>query len=537
MTHKAPPRWATAFAIGQLAALPAFMEVATAHAGPEGAVLHEPIPPDPSEDQAMNMTLEGRLPLRIRTANGDVPAPNPEDLPSASEMVYSSADRDQFNPDRDTRRPDVQGYDDPFTPSTAPFKRLSAFDAVREDYSLYVRDARLTPMGDGVAPTSSDDAFYGDVVVDLAPGRRVRIPSVGPGARVVQARLGVGVRDIPFRILRDGAENWFLDAADVRSAARARLVLQLAIPREAFGGPLRDPSWSELQRVPAPPENVARDAAAVSAVIGVSRQMRPREVVTKLVQYFRGFSESSEPLRPQGSIYLDIALSKRGVCRHRAFAFMVTAESLGVSTRVVINEAHAWVEVDDGVMWRRIDLGGAGRMSPQPKADANRPTYEPPADAFRWPRGAVTGGDMMAGARSGSGSTPANSTSQASADAPPPGPSEATSVMAAHETAAEPVDRAQSLVTLEVTDTGAHRGAPLHVRGTVSADSQPCDHVTVELSLRDPKSRREFALGTAATDDHGAFAGAIVVPASPPLGTYDVIARTPGGARCGAGTN
>ena len=39
-----------------------------------------------------------------------------------------------------------------FAPSTAPFKRMVAFDAVREDYQLYVRDTRLQPVPSGAPP-------------------------------------------------------------------------------------------------------------------------------------------------------------------------------------------------------------------------------------------------------------------------------------------------------------------------------------------------------------------------------------------------
>ena len=40
--------------------------------------------------------------------------------------------------------------------------------------------------------------------------------------------------------------------------------------------------------------------ALVRAAVGVSRAMRPREAIAKLVEYFRGFSDSAErpPSRP-----------------------------------------------------------------------------------------------------------------------------------------------------------------------------------------------------------------------------------------------
>ena len=497
-------------------------------------MLHEPIAPNPAEDLALRVALEGDLPAAIQTPHaraGVVGAPDPTRAPTPSEPGYGAASaHDEFAPDTDTRLPTVSDYDDPFTPSTAPFKRLEAFDAVRGDYRLEVRDGRLVPLAaiqGGAAPRSEEDAFYADLVVEVPPDGNVRLPSVGPGARVVRSRLGVGDQEVPFRILRDGADNWFLQPTTPSGAPRralagtmperARLVMELALPRAAFGGTPGDVGWSELPLVAPLPDNVARDAVIVRDAIGVSRAMRPRVAIAKLVDYFRGFSDSAVSPPSRGSVYLDLALSKKGVCRHRAFAFLVTAQSLGIPTRLVENEAHAWVEIDDGTLWRRIDLGGAGRM-PQSTAErlARREPYEAPPDAFPWPRATTRGDEMIAraGANAGAGS---NAGAGANAGT------------GAGDT------RARSTVTLAVIDSLAHRGAPLHVRGEVRADDEPCAHVAVDLWLRDPASAKKTPLGTLATDDDGAFEGT-VVPSGVALGDYDVTAETRGDSRCGAST-
>ena len=369
-------------------------------------VLHEPIAPDPREDLAMRVSVAGGLPAAIQTPSGIVGAPDPGSVPAATDSSYrGGTEKDVFVPDRDTRRPSVLAYDDPFTPSTAPFKRLETFDAVRPDYELYVRDDRLVPVLVG-APKSDEVEFFGDVVVDLDSDTRIRVPSVAPGAHVVRARLGIGAHDIPMTLLRDGADNWFLQpragAAPQRagvSSARARLVMEIAAPKGAFGGPIGDPSWADLPFVPALPDNVARDAEIVQKAIGIGRTMRPREVIAKLVRYFRSFVDSDDPPRGSRSVYLDLALSKKGVCRHRSFAFVVTALSMGVPARLVTNEAHAWVEIHDGTLWRRIDLGGAGTLS-STSLDPQRVPFDPPPDAFGWPAGSVRGDDMIDDARS-----------------------------------------------------------------------------------------------------------------------------------------
>ena len=546
----------------------ALVLAAPARAG-NGPILHERIPPDPHEDLALEVALDGDLPVAIDTKSGLVTAPDPRRPVAPTDTPYDSAagergDRNDatFTPDRNTKRPDVQGYDEPFTPSTAPFKRLEAFDEVSETYELRVRDRRLAPVLLGATPSAdgSEEQFYADMVVDVGPGRRVRIPSVGPSARIVRARLGIGAQDLPLKIWRDGAENWF---AESTATGRARLVMELTIPRSVFGGEFFDTAWADLPRVAPLPERVQRAAQEVKSALGVGPQLRPRENVNKLVTWFRSFVDSEEPPRGRGDIYLDLALSKKGVCRHRAFAFLITAQSLGIPTRMVINEAHAWIEVHDGVAWRRIDLGGAGRMvNPASSTVPERPVYQPPPDAFSWPQGSERGDDMVEQARerarqqqSGPGrSGPLGdggaSTSPSAAPTGSGEPLMSGSVDGGASPPASPMgsgassapgsdkdDRPPAALTVNPTDADAHRGMPLHVRGDVRADGDACGHVVVELYLRDVHdARRLLLLGAVATGEDGTYASAIVVPGTTPLGDYDVVARTQGDARCGRGT-
>jgi hypothetical protein len=521
-----------------------------------GPVLHEPIPPDAREDVALAVSLDGDIPAAINTPRGLVQAPDPARPVGSGESPYNHPPGDardtSFHPDRDTRRPDVLPYDDPFSPSTAPFKRLTAFDTVDASYTLSVRDAHTTPLpvGPSPPPDASEEQFYADMVVDVAAGQKVRIPSVGPGARVLRARAGIGTQDVRFQLWKDGAENWFIEA---ESSTRARVVMETSIARAAFGGDFGNPSWAELLPVPALPPNVQRSAAEVSAKIGVSRRLSPRDDITKLVSYFRGFTESEDPPSQSRDIYLDLALSRKGVCRHRAFAFMVTALSLGLPTRMITNEAHAWIELHDGRLWRRVDLGGAGTTLHDPLS--NNVPYEPPPDPFAWPQGATRGDDLADRARH------ARSGSQAPAGAPSSAPSSSPAIPASASAAGSagpngldpagqggfgqggalsggkappPDDRPASIVTMALAGADAHRGAPLKVRGVVSSDGEPCGHVSVEIVLHS-RQQGNVAIGQLATDERGAYDGAIVLPSAVPLGDYDVQARTLGDKRCGTG--
>lgn len=298
-------------------------------------------------------------------------------------------------------------------------------------------------------------------------------------------------------------------------------------------------------------------AAQVAARIGVSRAMAPREIVSKLVTYYRSFTDSEEPPTSRGDIYLDLALGQKGVCRHRSFAFLVTALHLGIATRMISNEAHAWVEVHDGRMWRRIDLGGAGRTLHDPLSQ-NVP-YDAPPDPFAWPQGATRGDDLADRARRAGGgpssSSPAGTpSSTSSAGAPVTSPNGASggpgssggasgssgSSGASGGTSSSrtvslpgPDDRPPSTITMSLRGGEARRGAPLSLRGQVVADGEPCGHVSVEVVLK--SARQEIPLGLLATDERGNYDGAIVLPKTVPLGDYDVVARTLGDARCGKG--
>jgi hypothetical protein len=532
-----------------------------AHAAP---ILHEPIPEDARIDIDLGAVVAGEIPAVVETPSGFLGAPDPRRPLGPNDSAYGSGKSTSvpgmqadatYVPDRDTRRPETLPYDDPFTPSTAPFKRLVAFDAVRADFSLTVAHPELRVLPRTSQVDSADDRFFADIVVDAQPGVPVRIPSVGPDARILHAHLAAGPRDLKYRLLRDDADNWFIE---IQQTARARLVMDLAIRRATFGGELGKASWSELPHTPVLPPNVAASAKIVADKLGLNRDMLPRDAIKKLVAYFRAFRESDDPPKPTRDVYLDLALAQKGVCRHRAFAFLITALGLGIPTRMVMNEAHAWVEVNDGRLWRRIDLGGAGRMLAEPLA--NKPTHETPVDPFGWPQGATRGEDIAglpkpngqnnpqngaggsgSNSRTGAGGTPGSPRTGASGalsttvygDAGAPGAMKLPSSDVDREKDSRPA----SAIALAVDAGVVRRGGPLKIRGSVTAAKDRCAFVTVEILFRDGGGSTptiERRIGSLATDDRGEFSGSITIPPALAVGEYDLIARTEGDLRCGA---
>lgn len=541
--------------LASLAALACVTGVAAA-AGP---VLHTFFEPQPEEDLALRATTAGgKLPAALDTPSGTVRAPDVGKEPDQSQVyggksTPSSVDA-SYRIDKDTSRPDLVQYDDPFIPAVTPFKRLYAYDRVDSAFELVVRDKSLERITVGGHVASGDDQFYGDLVVDLAEDTAVRIPSVGPGARILAASTKPEVK---FEVLRDGADNWFVRAP---TRQRVRLVLQLAIPRATFGSDFANVDWSALARhVPLLPPAAATAASDVLAKLGVSKALSPRQALAHLVQHFRGFSPStSRPASTGIELYKELALEQKGVCRHRAYAFVITALSLGLPARMARNEAHAWVEVFDGSLWHRVDLGGAaGDM--QTDFDPSQPVHQPPEDPFAWPEGAESGSDMASralgtsGGNGGSGSNGSPGGSGASGPNTPPSGSSGSVVpdadggLSAAPTSVigpdgggvapeeEPDDRPEARVAVAVKTREARRGEPIPVSGRIEADGKGCAGVRVDFALRGDKGQTIPIQSIAAGPD-GTYSGAVVVPPGVDVGDYELVVSTPGDQRCGKGT-
>ena len=359
-------------------------------------ILHELFALDAEEDQRLGATTSnGAMPAAMHTESGWVTAPDPSltsqrsASPTTSEtgMTYGGAQatsnsETSFALDNLTSRPRQVKYDEPFRPSILPYKRLFAFDTLGQNFSLQVGDPALEEIPTGGQATDEEDAFFGDFEVDLVAGVPVRIPTVGPGARLLSVQV-----DPPRKVnvLRDGADNWFLVGSD---GGRARAFVQIAVDRDSFGSPFAPVSRAAL-RPYLPPVPVAAQEVAQRVLnhIGIGSDATPAGVLHDLVGYFRSFQESDElPLaeRPL-ELYEEISLSKKGVCRHRAYAFVVTALSWGLPARLVHNEAHAWVEVFDSRIWHRIDLGGAASDLLPTRGEPPSVHHRPPPDPFSWP--------------------------------------------------------------------------------------------------------------------------------------------------------
>jgi hypothetical protein len=494
-------------------------------------VLHEYVPPDALEDLRLGATTsDGAMSAAIQTQSGPVPSPDLDRPNDASRTVYGAGRTPpgagaSFRVDRDTSRPDVVSYDDPFTPSIAPYKREFAYDAVDDRLDLVVRDGTLARLPIGGAPRQEDDQFYADLQVDLVEGQAVRIPSVGPGARILALRT---VPSVAVQAFHDSAEGWFVQGD---REGRVRLVLHLAIDRAAFGSPFADTEWSRLWRLMPPISDRAKsEGIRVARQIGVVDGTGPGEALRILVRHFRAFAPSNDRPKSTGlDLYRELATSQKGVCRHRSYAFVVTALALGIPTRFVRNEAHAWVEVFDGARWHRIDLGGAADHLDSP--DSTRLPHVPPRDPFEWPSGSDSGLGMADRSRAQQGGTRQGSPAASGTPAAP--------VASAPAEPDQPTDdqRPHATLTLTIGGAEAKRGTRLKISGRAEAQGAACVAARIDLLL-EPKGgggHEKLPLGVLVTDGEGRYDGHIVVPYTVPTGDYEVRATTPGNLTCGDG--
>ncbi len=427
---------------------------------------------------------------------------------------------DEAAPDRDTEREGTLHYNEVFDPSVVPFKRNRALDVVGEDLVLRVSEGRmerLEPRGNRVE--RGREVFWGSVLLSAQAGERIPIPSVSPEGNILSYQANPP-QEVRFE--RDAAGNFY---ATPELDGRLRLVFVTDAPAHWFGRSL--PVSARFDQVPRNlrpkvPRNVQREALEVAAAIGISDDMSYSAMLEKLVVWFREF-EPGEPPPTQGSVYRDIALGKRGICRHRGHGFVITAQALGIPAHYVFNEAHVFVEVyipGDNAGWLRIDLGGGADELQVHGAEGkslHRPLmndpFEKPASFTAAEAAGATHVEGMPGEREGSGP-----------ELGPGGtmvPLEGPVVRARPEPSLE-----QTRTTIALSESLVYRGDAVRITGQVTTTrGAPIASGTVQLLLTHGPEREAVALLGSASVRAGQFAADVAIPPRQAPGNYEIIAE------------
>ena len=499
-------------------------------------ILHEPVPPPRS-----------RRPGQTRT--------RPSSQTRSGQYRTDRPKTSRLRPDRHTANYGQPLYQIIFSPTVAPYKRTEVFDRVARDGSLQVADPRLTPVLVGQPHQDPTRQRFAAVFV-LAQARADHlypIASVAPDmtpdhVRVVPPRLHV-------RFFKDGADNFYMKLIVSRGTRPmtnpVTVTVRFSAPAAYFGGALPVTMTARSSDRLSLPRFFRKAAARVVRHIGIKPSGRLDRIISKLVLYFRSFSIG--PLtRHLGNAYLDIALSQRGVCRHRAYAFVITALGVGLHARYVTNETHAFVEVRlPRVGWRRIDLGGAVPTLHR-RGQHAVVHHVPGPDPLRWPARSQSAADVMQGRRIGqtggsfrfgaaalgpSGRHARHGAARSIRGlhvvefVPEPiwAPRSGQTSRTGRTTRPTPTSRAARSAGLDLTTVplgqlrvtgGAYRGRPITIGGTI-ADSAG-RRSRIKILLHAPKTRSAVVLGQTRTDALGRFVLRTTLPKSLPPGLYEV---------------
>jgi len=473
-------------------------------------VAHEYVP-DPGGDVPRPAIEEDEL-----RVGDQVILPPAGGSPRAGEPVLEEAPPGGVQPDRETAAEDTLRYWEPFNPSTAPFKRTWVLDAVGEDYLLLAKDTALRPVPVGGSPLAGRDPFWASYLVRFAGGRPVPVPSVAADLRVLSLSADPPG---PVDVLRDGTDTIFLRS---RMDGPRRVTMLVDAPASYFAPrilPDRTANDLPAEMRPTLPRTAKQAARGVLSRIGVRADDPLDQALERLVGHFRSFSAG--PLdRTSGDVYLDLALGGRGACRHRAFAFVVTAQALGIPARYVQNEAHAFAEIWlPGSGWGRVDLGGVA-LSLDIDGAQDKTMYQAGPDPFPQPAPFARGYSRLAGAVHG---LPQGATAPRALrpdEAPLPDP------------LAPPGLRLRVRVTMQMHSTTGVRGDTVLALGRLLDDAgRGVPDLRVGVYLSPDGAQRGLRLGEAVSDADGRWRLEALVPVDAPVGRYQLIAATQGDAR------
>ncbi|MGE0872585.1 MAG: hypothetical protein AB7P03_28785 [Kofleriaceae bacterium] len=304
-------------------------------------ILHEDLPAPTGDRPGPTIGDSGSgNPTGLVTGDKILPEPNdpPPDRAKGEPVLGAggfAADRQtSMTPDANTGADSTLHYVSVFNPDVLPFKRMSALDGVRDDFSLQIARPVLTELSVGGKSNASRDRFWGSMLVKLAPNTDVPLPSVAPDMRILSYEVDPPAR---LRFSKDGADNFYVrsDESSAHGTYRLRFYADADAayfaPTRTTGErltPRRVAAATPAGLRPILPDPVRAEAARTLDKLGLDADIDLDIAFNKLIEYFRNFEAKDLP-RSSGNIYRDLCDSQAGVCRHRAFAFMVTANALG----------------------------------------------------------------------------------------------------------------------------------------------------------------------------------------------------------------
>jgi len=395
------------------------------------------------------------------------------------------------SPHRDGTGGDVTCYAI-FDPALVTAKRHVAYDAITEDYDAYIYDATLYSLG--LDDVVYDNAFVGNIPLTQLTDEEIPIPSVAPNANIISYYLSEP--QLSARFYKDGADNYYVAASDYNYYGEVTLTFITSADSSYFIFVV--PEDITLADIPqsvkrTPPSSVVASAELIIEELGLTGETNLQTIVNTLYSYFSSFTEGEIPSEDEEpNIYLAMARAKHGACYVRSFACFITANALGLPTRLVVNECHAFVELyipTNG--WMRMDLGGLGECHV-----CNPEGYNTFKNSTQ-----PQGNQSQPGNGSGTGT---------------PG-----------------VDRIPTITTITDVSSSAYKSGSFTVEGSVTDEGGTgVSDIPVEIYVLESKdlagSWNEFLAGEGLTDEEGLFCIEGIIPNTVPVGANQVVALSLG---------
>jgi len=288
--------------------------------------------------------------------------PDPAGPQNPSDLSYGGSNLDQ------TTGTSRNGFhSDPtciavFDPYLMHRKRLEIYDRIDSNYNAEVYDNSLEKIY--LSDNKLQNEFTGIINLELSY-QYIRIPSVAPNARIHSFTI---YPNTELNFLKDGADNYYVKSSKTYGEA----ILTFTTSADSSYYTYEIPNTLTLDDVEeeliTPPSSVISKANIVIEKLGLTGERNIKKIVDKLHNYFSGFTPGDIPSADvEPDDYLAMALYEHGCCYVRSFACFVTANSIGIPTRLVKNECHAFVEMYIPTQgWMELQLGGCGGYTSNP---------------------------------------------------------------------------------------------------------------------------------------------------------------------------
>jgi hypothetical protein len=377
-----------------------------------------------------------------------------------------------------------------FNPSLQSGDRLKrglALDAIQEDYTAYIAQPGLVVLV--LSDVEYEARFIGQIPLGGVSTQPIPIPSVSPTANIISYTSSLP--DTSFNFFKDGADNYYAAAAQYSAWQNVQLTI-VTTANLSYYHPY-DPLIPETLKVNdipetvkhTPPQSVCEKAGVIAGELGLSGETNVKRILHTMIVYFSNFTEGDIPGPDQEpDAYLAIARAKHGACYSRSYAFFITANGIGIPTRLVTNDCHAFVEVYiPPYGWEMIDLGGLG------EAMNCNPNGFDVWDGLTPPPGAGNGG--------GGNETESRAT----------------------------------IITITSVSPSADKNGTFFVEGIVTNDQHVgLKNINVVVGLNHTKQEPGNITGTGVTEENGRFHIICTVLANCQLGENQVVAHALGNA-------